>query len=370
MPRRNQPRDRLGRFVSAASAAALGYIAAGPTGAQIGGSLGDWAYSSMPPVGSRKSQVKVIRSEGDATQTAFHLGSRKSRSFPKGFKALTAPRHVSTNAAGTQTSASGRQKAFLIPLTFDGTNTDVSLNGYYDSEMCFKNLLVDEPANASLVAGGAEADKTMRLWMESIISQITIKNQTQIPTEISIYDIVSRRDMSSNVDSSPYDRFNKGLFPESAFAQGDADLTADPGLYSTQIGATPFQSSNFCEFFHVKKVHKIVLHAGTEHIHNVHLKPRMALNRAVTSLLFQRRHVTYFCLVIMKGGIVSDSLALTQATLASAKLDYVIATRYEFRSLLKNRKVYSAYNQIPGLTGTGEAVVEDSDAIVAAVGTA
>jgi hypothetical protein len=291
----------------------------------------------------------------------------------RGLKYHGGLRQISSVSGGVIDAAVGLQAAQVVNLFFDGASNSTTLNAFLDHSVILNNLEAEEAyqtaqnANQAGVSGDIGAGTrvyNVRRW----VCETTYKNQSEVPVQLWLYDIVARNDQKGSF-IPPTTVWADGIAVNSSSAFGGGIQEGLFGNTSTaginQIGATPFQAKSFGSWFKVVKVTKVMIHPGSNHQHIVVIKPKFPFNAEKTLSLYCRRMQTYMCMAIAHGGIINGTGAdLTKVTTSEAKLDYISTCRIEAQQITQNRTVYCSYNNLATAVTAGEAVVEDTDGIV------
>lgn len=346
------------------SAAALGYIVGGPQGLGIASAIAS-RMPPLPPDATREgmkggASAYSTRAESDAGFSRFNYGHGVQKFH--GYKKALGPRHV-LSAVSSRINSSptlGSQIVNIPPsFTGDGVNNFLQVLSSSDLPTLYANLDSDET-----VPGAASTTvRTERMNIKYIKLKYTLKNQTNVPVTIQFYDIIAKRDTAS---SQTFFGGATTMDPQTLFTTGinNENVGSSSGLTSTFPGATPFMSERFCQYYTVKKVTKFTLHAGTEHVHYVKLKPSMLFNREISTSQYNIRKNTYWPMLIIKGDVVNDSTTTTIVTYSSWSVDVIAEYHAEFESLAKNRTVWTANSTLANaVVANQETILEDTDAM-------
>lgn len=170
-------------------------------------------------------------------------------------------------------------------------------------------------------------NQSFRYVLESSISQLYLANTSGTPLNVELYDIVCKRDLGQvGFDISGYPIQNNGrpypipsgtqngtpfLTPDIAWYQGMANQnTTATGFESfaltektdpSNLGATPYQSKLFKDYFKVVRKTNLSLPIGGQHKHFLDLKP----NRVIDGdMLWQNslfKGLSFFTLIVASG---------------------------------------------------------------------
>lgn len=396
------------RFVAKASGATLGFIGGNIPGAYLGWKAGGRLYdytNKMPPIPrgrrlsrtpSRKRSRSVSRSRSRPTykrarftspkrygaaaryggraarrarRRAAYVAQTPSSSFffklrrgvrpPKGFKKVGAPCHVTSVSQIKITSGAQRQGANTLPLFFSNfgglPNQSFAVPGAVDTERMIGSL----QQNTS----GSAGNNTLRYFIPYIKLKTKMRNMTTGPLDVWIYDLIARRDQDYIFNqnylmaNSPMIAWSDGLGDEATTGLGTIPVNYQ------NAGVTPFQSEKFCQYWHVRKVTKRTLGAGSEHYHSAHLSLNRLHNRAFSAELAAYARESYSCLVVIKAGIYENNLNDAVIVYGVGQLDCVTEYHAMVQTLEKNRTTVANYQNLFVYEGTLEQVTEDTDEV-------
>lgn len=304
-------------------------------------------------VGSRKLVRRNARNAmtgSDAGVTAFKnvrpLHPRVLRSLRK----IMAPRWTQSVAQQRVTSTVSQQQPVTLTVGYNGLAQSQYLLTSQDFNMMFQNLNGDETVPAAI-----SANVPRKLVVRQAKVKHTIKNQTNIPVEITLYTCMARRDAQNGSNFDPTTLFNGGISLEQ-FGVGST-------LNSLFPGATPFMSEEFCQYWKVKKVTKFNLHPGSEHKYFIVTKPGKIFNENLTSNDALIMNTTIATIMVVKGGLVQDTSTPFNVTYGTAEVDVISEAKYEFMAVEKSRTLYNAFTNLPASVTVQGTVLEDTDAI-------
>lgn len=285
-------------------------------------------------------------------------------------KRVGAPRHVAITRVQRCTGVISAQSVWCVPLGYQ----NAAMLGGGDLQEMFLNLVQDESVTLSEtghpLSGTKIGDLTRRLILSHMISEVTIRNMTNAPVTITLYNICARRDRSVDTDEPDIFWYN-GLQNEAV-----TGLTAPtPGQIlvsgaNTRAGHyfnladTPFQSEDFVMNWRVEKVTKFALHPGSEHVHTI----SMNLNRVFSQILANEYGIlhglTQFLMMSSEGAVTNDTATPALIGTSTYALDIVTQTRFQFQGLERMRTVYISKNEVSTIIGANEGnVEEDTDHI-------
>lgn len=291
------------------------------------------------------------------------LGKGVPKKWKKGWRRMLGNRFIMTVTAQRIANASnnGRSVTNLINYANGTFGADpapqqyIYANGFQDWQDSFNQLGADEPATAQSL-------KTRKWVVEWIKISHTLKNQTNVPVQVWLYDIVPRRDETSTtglVLSSPAGDWFDGM--------NNASTSVYVG--PAHPAATPFMSGIFTRMWKVVRVHKFTLGGGADHVHHVTIRPNLMLSKEMIDEVTVKRNQTYFCMCVIEGNPVNSAPVtgdtVTQNQIGFSEFGVNVITNYKSKcyAMEKSRTVMSAFNTLPGAL-TGEVTVREGDEVV------
>lgn len=203
-----------------------------------------------------------------------------------------------------------------------------------------------------IVSNATSGYATNKFIVHTAYMEQKITNMDKGNVQITLYDVVPKRDIS---DSNYY--------MIAAFTNGLADMNDVGGTTHniSNLGATPFDSPRFCQYFTVKNVTKVTLGQGQCHIH----RTRVNVNRVFTEELFQSlvylRGITTSTMLIANGLPLNDQTTKTNISTGAVVLDVVKQYRIVYQGIVTNVSQYGFTDaQVPPSTaylmdyGSGE----------------
>lgn len=260
-------------------------------------------------------------------------------------RAIT-PTKVEVVTGGFQTTTD--INLFTVGTTPGGVGVPYAL-GNADTEAMILNLQADS-ANISLMTGA------WRFKIDYIRIETRMKNMTNIPVQIRLYDIVPRRDdeLASTTLDTPVNSWGAGLNEQTNTGVGVAPSALFPG-------AEPFESERFTRRFKVLKKTTFELGAGSEHVHVIAGKPPYILDRAMTLRYHAMGRRTRFLMMVVEGGVTHSSAAHANISYGKHAIDVVTEYKARFFSMEKARSSYTAYSNMPAPLGDEVTITEDTD---------
>jgi len=278
-------------------------------------------------------KTNVVRQEGSSTSISKH----DYGSHPKYSGAVTklgAPQFYVRNDAGVNNqSAVGAQQAFVY-----GHFSYGDLNA----------IKAQSPSLPTI---------TSRVLLEYIEGETIFANASVYTTSCTIYDVIARRDLPSANSGDPLQAWAVGINDESAI-----------GAAFAIVGAEPFQSELFNQYYKVCGKTKIDLPSGGTHRHVITWRPNKILHNEVfanscysggTAKYGGNNDITVFSLVVFHGQPAHDSTTTTAVTLSPASLDCVHKTSMRYRYLQEDASDWTRSNNLATTFAVGGQIVND-----------
>lgn len=264
----------------------------------------------------RAKQMLVKRDGPNSSKSWCKIsGRRPTRWLSNLLKQVVQPQILTTNLGGTIGSVtSGLQSitpfAFLTKTTL--TQMETAANN-----------------------GIATAD-SVRLFIKTGKHTLSLRNNTNNITHITLYDIITKRDPPSITLDTPSEAWSVGVTDA-----GGATLSAT-------VGQTPFKSPEFREYYRVTNAKSFTLEAGEQHLHIVHHK----YNKAVSTVRFQNAAgltcsgFTRWILVVNYGGTVHDAATPALVAPSTTSLDFVMSQEVSFGYIRQTQPLYTNVNNL------------------------
>lgn len=183
------------------------------------------------------------------------------------------PSYYITNASDSLSVESGFQNAIFTAL---------------NNQSYFANFYSLMPSPTPI------GNRTRRFVLIRSQAQVAYTNSTSVSCTMDLYDISVKRD-------------NDLLNPLAAWANGMALQTTTPDPYKV-LGAKPWQSQQFKEFFKIVKTTRVNLAPGATHKHNITLAPNQVIREQLVLENNCYKGLTMFTLAVVKGVPVSAIL--------------------------------------------------------------
>lgn len=314
-----------------------------------------------------RPQTKVARRNwggqlGSQTGVASDTGMsfvkrhfRTKKRFMRGLRKILAPQFLQSVCQTRISTPIGTQGVFDVQAytgSGAGTSTGPVLLGQQDTRDMQSILGLFE------TSAGSTAN-TRRMMVKSAVANYRIRSATNMPIKITLYDCWYRRDRQGTL-LLPSQAWANGLLNENVTILGNPNNNSQGNTFA---GATPFQSQLFCQVFKVAKVTKFTLHAGSEHMHRVSIKPGGTLSQEYTSNWFAYKGLSYVLMAVIEGPVIQDSTAPFNVSYGIAEADIICETKYNFTALERSRTGYTQYSTLPLSLTTPQGVTEDTDLV-------
>lgn len=163
------------------------------------------------------------------------------------------------------------------------------------------------------------AGATNRMILTKIHSEMLISNAQTGNVNITLYDWVARRDITTANAQNPATAWSTGITDES-------------GTGATVVGALPFDSQLFNTYYKVVKVTKFLLGAGAVHRHVVDFAPNRFLNQElIQNTTYGIQGLTHGTLVVTSGMPANDSVTSTQVRLGSSTINVISSWEAQYK---------------------------------------
>jgi len=177
------------------------------------------------------------------------------------------------------------------------------------------------------------------LYVGTIKHRMHFKNQSNVVSKFTIYDIVCKRTPSgvSGYDS-PTDMWDKGLY----------EMGAGSNM-SQAIGQVPSRSPEFRNHFSIHKITNVNMEPGQQHEHTVFRR----VNRVLHSTLWDDvggdfvSGLTHSTMLVWHGSLGHEHLVPGNVSYTPVTMDYAIFTEYDTAYLPNNKPSYAVTDTIP-----------------------
>lgn len=209
---------------------------------------------------------------------------------------------------------------------------------------------------------GQTTNIPFRICIESYIGNLTMANASTAPVELCIYDIGLKRDIQTSlqIQGNATQVYDFGGGPASFWAAGSQmannlpPIAAGVGGAYRNIGASPFDSPLFKDYYYVKKRTHVLLSQGGIHRHSFTGK----VNRLIDTTMLNQwqtagpgvqswtngyKGFSSFVMVVQKGLPVSDATEAANVTTSDTHVDYIMDYRFKWSYVLDHTlAVYNA----------------------------
>lgn len=192
------------------------------------------------------------------------------------------------------------------------------------------------------------ASTAEQMFLQSMTNNLQLRSAATYTSNVTIYDVVPRRDLYTAVIGDPLTAWSTGIVDELA-----------AGLY-TDIGNTPIQSDLFNQFFKIVNTHKVEILPGGTYTHSVYSEPNIKLHSEVTSRVTSGlRNLTVYSMIVLSGGPAHDSTTKSQVSSSATALDIIQTVTYNVKYLLDNTTSYFRTINLPTSFTVGPEVVNE-----------
>nr|QTE03376.1 MAG: putative capsid protein [Grus japonensis CRESS-DNA-virus sp.] len=315
--------------------------------------------------GNATGGVGGAGSGNDAGRSMFAMRFRPKKKFLKGLKRILAPQALNSVVPSRLQSGAASTGFQLVQDLFayqgsTGTPWPYICSGGTNGDLTDANtVLQTTEAAATNIFLGNNLNRTRRMMMNRISVMFQIKNQTNIPVRVTLYDCVARRD--ATVAVGPTAAWSQGVTREAVVSAGTSN-----SLNLNFPGAKPFQSQYFCQLWKVKRSVTFELHAGSVHWHRVMIKPGGVFSAEYTTTYDLLKGLSTCVMMVLEGGLVDNNTTFagaTTVTTSSFACDVVAESNYSFTAMERSRTAYTQFGALaPNLAENLQfAIAEDTD---------
>lgn len=223
----------------------------------------------------------VAPSIGNYTYSSFKRAI-KGRRYPKMLELIYPPR-VDRDVAGSVLENNGAH-----------TTQAVTYYSWADKQSFARPFDILDDASVATVRG----------YIRAVKGHLEIANLSNCAVQLTLYDIVARRDLQGT-DASGESDLPTTAWDEVA-ATGGGTIN-DLKSYDN-IGATPFDSPEFCQKFKVVRITKAALATGNVHTHYVNIKLNWLLHKEYQQAYNGYKNRTHYTLVVAKGAPMAKTI--------------------------------------------------------------
>jgi len=339
------PRRRLNAVGALTAASALKFAKGAYGVAKVAYPYAKKAISAYKKY-TKKSGVSNTRISA-GTGTAMASSSYAAKLYPNVrdmFKGCQIQKSQTINGSHLK-SATNQQ---IVGLYSMGNSNDLStISGYIQNAMTAANGVRLQSNNGTLGTTGSNTNTT-RYFLQSMTQELFFQSACTGNTFLDLYECVARQDN----DIPPLTAWNSG-YQDSVSALARTRL---------DIGATPFNSPQFCSMFKIQKIKHIELAQGRglRFTHTYKCNKMIDMERNIN--LINYKDVTSFILAVAYGQPADE--ALTDAVgISYVDLDVIQNVKFNFSSVWQPTKTIVYSNNLATITtanivnvGTGTVV--------------
>lgn len=281
----------------------------------------------------RKLTQNVKHNDGPVSDSFVVIPHKGQFRIPYAMKMLTGINTYITNSVARVTWTVNTQAVSSILSRYNGSDLSTML------------------AQAASLIPTFATNTNYKVYMDHVIENTMITNQTNDVVKLLLYECIPRRDITS----STYSPANNAWTAGDTASSGGAATVNSPG-------STPFQTPGFTKMWKVVKVTAINLHSGGHHVHRVHARPRHMVDIQTITAITNNNYavlgkLSSQTLIVAHGYPTNDGTTTTNIGLAHGALDFVTTKSYRFRLLGPSESTLTKSTNLinPGT----EAVVSD-----------
>jgi len=290
----------------------------------------------------RTNMSRLMSTNGGLTYSSFNLASRatgEARAITK----ITQPNIYVVDDGQNMVSSNGRQE-YQAFQSLTRANIQSMMNN------------ITPVAISALAPNQAPPSRAV---IESLDSQLTLSNNTNFAQELTLYDVVLKRDiMGINLIRIGWSGNNQlwslnganGCedFILQGCRAGTGQTTADSTDSSRYVGSLPYDSQFFRDYFKVVKRTEVLLSPGGSHRHLVSLKPNKLVDQSIAGNedLAGIKGLTYMTLCYTRG-IAGYDIASSLGTTPGLITSIVHTQRIKFSWVADGGARIYPYSTIP-----------------------
>jgi hypothetical protein len=185
-------------------------------------------------------------------------------------------------------------------------------------------------------AGGSGSRDSYKYLLKDVTGFTIYTNQSNGNVNLKLYDVICRKDLGSG----------SAVDPSSAWYNGITDNVTTgtvSSVSSTNLGATPFMSPLFCQYFKVLKVTSIILAAGQSHHHYVKRTLNRMINDELLTYYVNLAYLTHYTVAAAFGYPENDTTTNTIVSTCAVGIDTVseFKFRWAYSAVNFNRSTYT-----------------------------
>jgi len=185
--------------------------------------------------------------------------------------------------------------------------------------------------------GGVATENDVQLFLKTCKLRYYIRNQSNQPVKMTIYDIATRNTGYTSTIDTPTEAWNFGYNDMGTASQ------------SLTIGATPHQSAEFRRQFIITKVTNVPMEAGQQHEHLVTKNMNWFVNSTKWANTSAQcvKGLTFFSLFVFHGALGHESLTPGTVSFMPVRMDVAVFRKYQFAYLTQNKPTYTLADTLP-----------------------
>lgn len=260
------------------------------------------------------------------TYSNYYYQSRKAPIIYLKLSKTLSKNYYTINGASRITSSVGQQQA----------NTLNTIFGYNDVYAISQKIAINQ---------------TNKFLLQSCSSELIMTNQDAGNVNVTIYDILARRDLSTSANIA---------FPDVAWARSYGDEGAVDANWNIP-GATPFSADLFTQYFKVVKITHITMGQGQCHTHRIKFSPNKQIDGEYIKYNTNGfKGLTCHQMVVQHGLPYNDVTTKTQVSLGSTAIDYVFKKQYQFTWINDQDTTYSTTQSLPTSFTVNEDIMNEA----------
>lgn len=272
-----------------------------------------------------QSAKASVGGHGGTYSSFYYRKSKVPRGFRSTIKALSKNYYV-WNGSARLTGTPGAQAPAVLQSLFHYTDLNA-------------------------ISQKVNSNQTNKVLFQSVSSEALLTNQDTGNVNVVLYDIIARRDLSTQTNLAT---------PLAAWQNSYSDEGGSNANYSV-IGATPFSSDLFTQFFKVVKVTHITLGQGQSHTHRIKYTP----NRLVDGELINYntnglKQLTCFTMAVAYGMPYNDSTTKSQVSTGATAIDFVVRKQYQYTWQQDLDTTFSVSNNLVTSFTVGEDIMNEA----------
>lgn len=308
-----------------------------------GGAIGSYASSSK-----NETVVTGAGNRSKSSTTVVHNGKRKKLTELQ--KIYTAVGNQSTyETIATVGLAGGEQQQSSQDVTYmyDQTTLETLYQACLNTNSRYTNSTLNTSGNASI-----------KLYAESLISNLELSNQSVAACTLDIYDCVAKVSSNNATFYGPTLCWNRGILEED-FTSGNI---LGGGIYTgTSLFpyAVPTTSRMFNQYWKIVKRTTVEMDEGTSHSHVFNFSPHKIIDTQDFNQNPMIKGLTCCHFIVARGSWAdsSQNSAIGTIVLTPVKLVGCSRQKYITRMISNNFRTYEQYNNVPFVGNTTGAYI-------------